>query len=80
MSDHERRSKLVPIGLVFVIVSFGVGSNFGSLMSGTFDFDLDALLNLLRAVFVVGLVCLAAGLLRNRSWRRHRNDQVLDPK
>ena len=70
MSDHARRSKLVPIGLAFVIVSFGVGSNFGSLMSGSFDFNLDALLNLLRALFVVGLAFLAAGLVRNRRWRR----------
>jgi hypothetical protein len=70
MPDQARRSRLIPIGLPFVVVSFGVGSNFGSLMSGMFDFNPDALLNLVRASFMVGLACLVTGIVRNRRWKR----------
>ncbi len=71
MSDHARRSKLVPIGLTVVIVSFGMGSNFGSLI--LFTFDNDALLNLIRASFAVGLACLVVGVIRNRRLKRSSN-------
>ena len=81
MADRARRSKLVPIGLPIVVVSFGVGSNFGGLMSGIFDFNPDVLLNLVRPLFVVGLACLVTGIVRNRRCkrqfelgRRHVND------
>ncbi len=70
MSDSARKSKLVPIGLSFVVFSFGVGSNLGGLMSGMTDINVDALLDLLRALFLVGLTCLVIGILRTRRWKR----------
>ena len=70
MSDSARKSKLVPIGLSFVVVSFGVGSNLGGLMSGMSDRNVVALLDLLRALFLVGLACLVTGIVRNRRWKR----------
>ncbi len=70
MPDRARRSTLVPIGLTILVVSFGVGSNFGGLMSGMFAFNPDVLLNVVRAVFVVGLACLVTGMARNRRWKR----------
>ncbi len=73
MSDHPPKSTLVPIGLAVVIVSFMAGSNSGALMSGTLDFNPEAVVNLLRASFVVGLLCLAAGSIRNRRWKRQWN-------
>ena len=70
MSDSPRKSKLIPIGLSFVVVSFGVGSNLGGLMSGMTDINVAALLDLLRASFLVGLTCLVTGIVRNRRWKR----------
>ena len=70
MADSVRKSKLVPIGLSFVVVSFGVGSNLGGLMSGMTDMNLGALLDLLRALFLVGLACLVIGIVRNIRWKR----------
>jgi hypothetical protein len=70
MSDSARKSKLVPIGLSFVAVSFGVGSNLGGLMTGMTDPNVVALLDLLRALFLVGLTCLVTGIVRNRRWKR----------
>ena len=70
MSDSSRKSKLVPIGLSFVVVSFAVGSNLGGLMSGMTDVNVAVLLDLLRASFLAGLTCLVAGIVRNRSWKR----------
>ena len=70
MPDRARRSKLVPIGLPIVALSFGVGSNFGGLMSGIFDFNPDVFLNLVRALFLVGLACLVTGIVRTRRWKR----------
>jgi len=71
MPDHARRSKLVPIGLAVVIISFGVGSNFGSLI--LFTFNTDVLWNLIRASFAVGLACLVVGVIRNRRLKRSSN-------
>lgn len=70
MSDSAPTSRLVPIGLSFVVVSFGVGSNLGGLMSGMTDINLDALLDLLRALFLVGLACLVVGIVRNIRWKQ----------
>jgi hypothetical protein len=70
MPDRARRSKLVPIGLTIVVLSFGVGSSFGGLMSGIFEFNPDVLFNLVRALFLVGLACLVTGIVRNRRWKR----------
>jgi hypothetical protein len=39
-------------------------------MSGMTDLNVDALLDLLRAVFLVGLACLVIGIVRNRRWKR----------
>jgi hypothetical protein len=70
MPDRARRSTLVPIGLPVLGVSFWVGSNFGALMSGVFVLDPDVLLSVVRAAFVVGLACVATGIVRNRRWKR----------
>ena len=70
MPDSARKSKLVPIGLSFVVVSFGVGSNLGGVMGGMTDLNVDALLDLLRALFLVGVTCLVIGIIRNRRWKR----------
>jgi hypothetical protein len=70
MPDRARRSKLVSVGLPIMVLSFGVGSSFGGLMSGIFDFNPDVLLNLVRALFLVGLACLVTGIVRNRRWKR----------
>ena len=70
MPERARRSILVPIGLPVLGVSFWVGSNFGALMSGVFAFDPDVLLTIVRTSFVVGLACVATGIVRNRRWKR----------
>ena len=70
MSGSARKSKLVPIGLSFIVVSFGVGSNLGGAMSGMTDINVHGLLNLLRALCLVGATCLVAGIVRNRRWKR----------
>jgi hypothetical protein len=70
MTESARKSKLVPIGLSFVVVSFGVGSNLGGVMSGMTDINVAALLDLLRALFLVGVAGLVTGIVRNRRWKR----------
>jgi hypothetical protein len=70
MSSSARKSKLVPIGLSLVVVSFGVGGNLGGVMSGMSDINVDALLDLLRALFLVGITCLVTGIVRNRRRKR----------
>jgi hypothetical protein len=70
MPDRVRSSRLVPIGLPIVVVSFLVGSNSGGLIGGIFGFNPDVLLNLVRASFVVGLAFLVTGVIRNSRWKR----------
>jgi hypothetical protein len=70
MPDSAHKSKLVPIGLSLVVVSFGVGSNLGGVMSGMTDISVHGLLDLLRALFLVGVTCLVTGIVRNRRWKR----------
>jgi hypothetical protein len=70
MPDSARKSKLVPIGLSFVVVSFGVGSNLGGVMNGMSDINVHALLDLLRVLFLVGVTFLVTGIVRDRRWKR----------
>ncbi len=74
LADKPRKSKLVPIGIVLMVVGKIGPRPIWNAAESMSDNGLKSILFLLtdafRLAFFIGLTCLIIGLLRNRRWRK----------
>jgi len=74
MASEVKKSKLVAVGCLIMILSIGINILLRKTGTG------GAILDLFRLGFFAGLICCIIGWLRNRKLKKQANNSELQPK